>query len=67
MISLCYLPNLIGVSFQCMQATMVRTTPALDSDSCLQADNSNDQAISKIRKNYATKLEKVLDGQLWAS
>ncbi|XP_057472445.1 uncharacterized protein LOC130761021 [Actinidia eriantha] len=46
------------IKMELEHATMVRTTPALDSESCLQADNSNDQAVSKIRKNYATKLEK---------
>ncbi|XP_057488785.1 uncharacterized protein LOC130774733 isoform X2 [Actinidia eriantha] len=46
------------IKMELEHATMVRTTPALDGESCLQADNSNDQAVSKIRKNYATKLEK---------
>ncbi|GFZ11949.1 hypothetical protein Acr_23g0003340 [Actinidia rufa] len=46
------------IKMELEHATMVRTTPALDSESCLQADNSKDQAVSKIRKNYATKLEK---------
>ncbi|PSR96755.1 Sister chromatid cohesion protein PDS5 B like [Actinidia chinensis var. chinensis] len=46
------------IKIELEHAIMVRTTPALDSESCLQADNSNDQAVSKIRKNYATKLEK---------
>ncbi|XP_057465144.1 uncharacterized protein LOC130754884 [Actinidia eriantha] len=46
------------IKMELEHAAMVRTTPSLDSESYLQADNSNNQAVSKIRKNYATKLEK---------